>query len=353
MNKTEFFSKLNSKLSILNEKERRDIIEEYKNHIEFKMQDGKTEEQAIADFGDIDNLVEEILEAYHINENTVINKNFEYYVKAFISYINQTTEKILSLSMGDITRIFIEFLIVLGIIFLMSIPFEMLRSAFQNIFYFLPSLIRNPINSIISLIFEVIKLSISLVIIYNFIKTRVMSRESIYKTNNITDNSFINNNYNNSFSSNEYITPDKSNIFSSFKKKDKINSDNSGTFDDYQSKSYDINTRYNPNFSQPKEKSNTLGKFIVKFIVCVLKILLFFTIWIPCLLLSILFIIATVVFLFFMITQHIGLWGLCICFLGCSVILTSFTLFMTDIIFSKNNKNKEMPKDEAEEIEEI
>ena len=48
MTKNEFFQKLEARLNILNEQERNDILSEYRSHIEFKMQDGKTEEEAIA-----------------------------------------------------------------------------------------------------------------------------------------------------------------------------------------------------------------------------------------------------------------------------------------------------------------
>ena len=77
MTREEFFAKLDARLSVLNESERRDIIEEYQSHIEFKIQDGKTEAQAISDFGDIDALADEILEAYHIDNNATKNKSLE------------------------------------------------------------------------------------------------------------------------------------------------------------------------------------------------------------------------------------------------------------------------------------
>lgn len=67
MKKRKFLNELERKLYILNEEERKDIINEYKDTIEEKMKHGKSEEEAIEDFGSIDLLVEEILKAYKIN----------------------------------------------------------------------------------------------------------------------------------------------------------------------------------------------------------------------------------------------------------------------------------------------
>lgn len=43
------------------------MLSEYAQHIELKMQSGMSEKEAIDDFGDIDSLIAEILEAYHID----------------------------------------------------------------------------------------------------------------------------------------------------------------------------------------------------------------------------------------------------------------------------------------------
>lgn len=67
MTKEEFLKKLEKELSILNEKERKDIIDEYKDTIEEKIKHGQTEAEAVQDFGDLDELVSEILDAYKIN----------------------------------------------------------------------------------------------------------------------------------------------------------------------------------------------------------------------------------------------------------------------------------------------
>lgn len=67
MTKKEFLKELEDRLQMLDEKERRDMIEEYSQHISMRMKSGMKEEEAIDDFGDINDLVAEILEAYHLD----------------------------------------------------------------------------------------------------------------------------------------------------------------------------------------------------------------------------------------------------------------------------------------------
>lgn len=66
MNKEIFLKELREYLRILEDREQEDILEEYAQHIDMKMQKGLSEEEAIQDFGPIDELAAQILEAYHV-----------------------------------------------------------------------------------------------------------------------------------------------------------------------------------------------------------------------------------------------------------------------------------------------
>lgn len=66
MDKKTFMAELGKALSVLQEEELKDIIGEYEQHIDMKVQSGLTEEEAIADFGSLAELSAEILEAYHV-----------------------------------------------------------------------------------------------------------------------------------------------------------------------------------------------------------------------------------------------------------------------------------------------
>ena len=61
MNKEKFLEELEKRLIILDETEKQDILNEYKDIINEKVKHGKTEEEAIADFGSIDELVKKFL----------------------------------------------------------------------------------------------------------------------------------------------------------------------------------------------------------------------------------------------------------------------------------------------------
>lgn len=69
MNKNEFIKELKQALSVLQEDELNDILGEYEQHIDMKVQKGQTEEAAIADFGSLSELASDILEAYHVRSD--------------------------------------------------------------------------------------------------------------------------------------------------------------------------------------------------------------------------------------------------------------------------------------------
>lgn len=66
MNKAEFLAKLDARIAVLTEVERRDILDEYEQHIDMKVAEGLSEEEATEEFGDLDDLTADILEAYHV-----------------------------------------------------------------------------------------------------------------------------------------------------------------------------------------------------------------------------------------------------------------------------------------------
>lgn len=51
---------------MLADEEQEDILQEYEQHIEMKIEKGLSEEEAIRDFGSVRELAGEILEAYHV-----------------------------------------------------------------------------------------------------------------------------------------------------------------------------------------------------------------------------------------------------------------------------------------------
>ena len=73
MKQEEFFKLLDRRLSIIEDNERQDILDEYRQHIAMKIQDDHiSEEEALADFGDVDSFADEILSAYHVRTGSAV-----------------------------------------------------------------------------------------------------------------------------------------------------------------------------------------------------------------------------------------------------------------------------------------
>lgn len=66
MNKHQFLEELRRSISVLEDSEQADIINEYSQHIDMKVEGGMSEAEAIEDFGSLDQLVEDVLAAYHV-----------------------------------------------------------------------------------------------------------------------------------------------------------------------------------------------------------------------------------------------------------------------------------------------
>lgn len=131
MNKEQFIATMHKKLHMIEENERQDIINEYINHIDMKVQEGKTEEQAIEDFGDIDELVKDILDAYKINtsnEKTNYDEKFNYFLDDIFDKFKKFVSSFTSLDMDDVVKFIFELFVILILLFILKIPFEMVKS---------------------------------------------------------------------------------------------------------------------------------------------------------------------------------------------------------------------------------
>jgi len=130
MTKRTFLKKLEDALEILREDERQDIINEYKDHIKQKMKDGATEAEAIKSFGEFDTIVEEILEAYKINNNYKQDDEFTSFIKSIDHYVNLAVDKVKEVFNNIDTKnpdgvfdIIVKVILILFAIWLVRIPF--------------------------------------------------------------------------------------------------------------------------------------------------------------------------------------------------------------------------------------
>lgn len=143
MNKNSFISKLKKNLKILDENEVKDIIDEYSEIIDEKIKDGKTEEEAINDFGNIDELCKEILKAYKINPKYTTEESkfdFEGFIKNSADKLSKLTQSIVNefkkqdnISLEYIFEILIKAIILLFILGIISVPFLIIYGLGHNI----------------------------------------------------------------------------------------------------------------------------------------------------------------------------------------------------------------------------
>lgn len=181
MNKHNFEIYLRENLAILKDSEVDEIISEYLQHIEMKQADGISEEAAIKDFGDLDDLVSEILDAYKINTskdkyedlgNTIKNG-----LNKGLNFINKITSSLMNRSGRQMFSLVVEFIVVLLIIGVFNFAIDVFASSISRMFYFRPHFITSGIRFFIRLIKTILGLTISLSVLYWFVYDRILNQE--------------------------------------------------------------------------------------------------------------------------------------------------------------------------------
>lgn len=95
MNKEEFITQLKQSINILDDQEQQYFVEEYTQHIDMKISQGMSEEEAVKEIGSIEELSKEILESYHVKtDRTEIKpvKNADY--RKFFNKVKGQVDKI-------------------------------------------------------------------------------------------------------------------------------------------------------------------------------------------------------------------------------------------------------------------
>ncbi len=99
MSKEQFLDTLRKKLNILKEAEIDDILLEYEQHINDEITAGKSEEEAVENFGDVGELARDILDAYQLKTD-VKNKTVGKIVKKCVAFDEELLSVITSLPKG-------------------------------------------------------------------------------------------------------------------------------------------------------------------------------------------------------------------------------------------------------------
>lgn len=169
MTKKKFLKLLEQKLNILNEKEKQDIIDEYSNIIDEKVKTGITEKDAISSFGNVDELVKEILEAYKINPNYSkeaasetkrIMDNIENGISKVAKELGNGTKKLCTnfrkkngeFNIDMLFEIILKVIILLIGLIILRIPFELISSLGKELF----EIFMYPLNNILGITWQII-----------------------------------------------------------------------------------------------------------------------------------------------------------------------------------------------------
>lgn len=132
MNKNEFLSQLRKKLDVLSQDEIDELITEYSEHIDNKLSEGKTEEQAVSDFGDLGELSRNILQAYKLNDNFTSKPKFS----SFLNMSENTGKKLISsfeqfyakISLSEVFKFLILVILSFGLVAILKFPFMLFKS---------------------------------------------------------------------------------------------------------------------------------------------------------------------------------------------------------------------------------
>lgn len=173
MKKQEFLDKLKRRLSILNDEEVEDILTEYEAHINEKMHAGKTEEEAIADFGDFNELVKEILGAYKIkdkaDQSSRSTGEFEAWIHKAIDEITDFARPLIdrvSTLEGQQIGYFIAYLILtLIMVSLIGIPFWLIEKLGVALLSVIPLGVGAVFGAIFTVALKIGQLVVSILII--------------------------------------------------------------------------------------------------------------------------------------------------------------------------------------------
>lgn len=192
MNKKEFLEKLRKRLEILNQKEIDDIIEEYEGHINEKVSSGKTEEEAIKDFGNFDELVKEILSAYKIDEDyesKFKDRNvLTDFIDACTNFIKDVADNLSKRSKDDIIRFVVELIVLILFISILKLPVILI----EKLGCWLFGMLINPFGSMLCFIWkfmiEILYLILSVIGIVNFVKKRYLEGEVVMDNNETQTN---------------------------------------------------------------------------------------------------------------------------------------------------------------------
>ncbi|MCQ4725145.1 DUF1700 domain-containing protein [Anaerotignum faecicola] len=181
MTKAEFLHTLEKRLQVLNEKERADILNEYSQHIDMRVESGLTEEETIKDFGNFDELVSEILEAYNLNpdfnrphiDSEEITKKVSSAFSKFTDILSETFQSLKILIKNIPYKkpfSLIKFIIMVFAILLIYLLCVLIVGRVSNFaYYILPGFIAEFTANGIIIVFHLVYIILAITVLYTYV----------------------------------------------------------------------------------------------------------------------------------------------------------------------------------------
>lgn len=173
-----FLESLESRLSILEESERKRIIQRYQKEIEEKLKDGLEEKDAIQSLGSLDSIIEEIYKEYHLDEKYVKENNnvggkLNNAIRKCAVFLSDTCAEIAyyvthisNNSLETFFEIFLKILLLIIVFLVLKIPFLLLEDLcyylFGFLFYPFDSILLNLSDFVIGIIYLMLCISLGI-----------------------------------------------------------------------------------------------------------------------------------------------------------------------------------------------
>ena len=171
MNKEAFLKKLRKRLNVLEDSEIEDIVSEYEGYIDEKVSLGLTEEEAVKELGDFEEIVNDLLSAYKLKGNNEENY-FNNIFNKIGNFIDKFMDSLNDKSGRDIIRILIEIILILFLICILKIPIAMIRDLGADIFEELVRPIGYVFASIWTFIIEISYLVVAIIVFIKMVQKR-------------------------------------------------------------------------------------------------------------------------------------------------------------------------------------
>ena len=336
MTRFDFANKLNSRLYLLSETERLDIIDEYIGHIDQKMKSGQTESDAIKDFGDIDDLAKEILAAYHIDSSKLGGKTIDIYIRQVFDYFGRVTEKLLGFSTPQLARIFVEFVVVLILLNLLRYPVSLCADIFARLFSWLPYSVYHIIDRLLETAANVFCIFLSFVFIYQFINKRIIHSDIIPQPEEKPQAETAEKD-----SETEKIKTATGQKIHSVSEKIKEKRETAGRhFADTADKtSRGFAKAMGRTGDVMKKLAGSTGDFVINLSIIIIKITMFICLWLPSAALTIAGVVCTALAAIVYFSTGIGFMGVCVAGVGCCIVGGAFTLWLTQMLTGGRTEN--------------